>query len=324
MKVQRDGLLNRDFVFGTAVAAFSFLAILLIPPVGAFVSVVMPLPFLFYFTKYGRMAGAALVGISLALAFLILNIVDADTAFPLLPFLLVGLTGWMLSEVLKKSWSVEKTVLVPAAVLLVCSGLLLLLHAYQSGLMPWQLVENYFQNSVRENIRLYEQLDISSEQTALIKDHVGQIAALLTHIFPAVVAVGICLAIWLNLSAARFLFKKHGVPHPDFGDLTCWKAPEKLVWMLIATGGMLLMPVAAVRYAGLNLLILCLFVYLAAGLSIIGYFFKVKRVSLFFRALFYMLILVQQYVMLLVVALGLFDLWADFRRMIRPASDANG
>ena len=111
--------------------------------------------------------------------------------------------------------------------------------------------------------------------------------------------------------------------YPDFGDLTCWKAPEKIVWLLIATGGMILFPFHAVKYSGVNLLILCLFIYLCAGLSIIGYYFKVKRFPIFFKIMFYTLILIQQYLLLFVVVLGLFDLWADFRKMIKPAQDSN-
>ena len=109
--------------------------------------------------------------------------------------------------------------------------------------------------------------------------------------------------------------------NPDFGDLTRWKAPEKIVWLLIAAGGTLLIPQALVKFIGLNILIICLFIYLAEGISIIGFFLKVKKVPILFRVMLYFLILVQQYLLLLIVALGLFDLWADFRKFIRPAAD---
>jgi uncharacterized protein YybS (DUF2232 family) len=55
---------------------------------------------------------------------------------------------------------------------------------------------------------------------------------------------------------------------------------------------------------------------------VVGYFFKIKRIPFFFKILFYVLILIQQYLLLVVAALGLFDLWADFRKLIKPAQDA--
>jgi uncharacterized protein YybS (DUF2232 family) len=323
LKEEWGGLLNRDFVLGIVITTLSFLSVVLIPLVGAVVVVLTPLPFLFYFTKLGRFGGGVLFGASLMLALLILSFFNPSILFPLLFFIFAGATGMMLAEVLRRSWSIEKTLTVPVAVLLICSGCLLLLHAYQAGETPWQLIENYTSSSVQENIKIYNQLDVSAEQITFIKDHAGQVAALLANIFPAIIAVGASLMVWLNLFAARFLFRRHGLYYPDFGDLSHWKAPEKMVWLLIAAGGMLFIPLVAVKYTGMNLLIICLYIYLFAGFSIIGYFFKMKRVPVFFKVLFYLLVLIQQYLLLFVAVLGLFDLWADFRKLLKPPQDSS-
>lgn len=321
MKEEWGGFLNRFFIQGIAVSTLSFLLVVLIPLAGAIVIVLTPLPVLLYYTKLGRFRGLAVFAISLTLVLLILKLIHPDIIFPLLLLMLVGGTGILLAEVLRRSWPVEKTLIIPVAVLLACGGCLLLLQGYQTGQPPLRLIENYILSSIGENIKLYEQMDISSEQLAFIKDHAGAIADLLTWIFPATVLVGVSLFVWLNILAARRLFQKHGLHYPEFGDLTRWKAPEKLVWLLIGAGGMLLVEVGAIKYTGLNLLIICLFVYLCAGLSVISYFFKVKRIPVFFKVLFYVLIAIQQYLLLLVMALGLFDLWADFRKRIKPAQD---
>lgn len=321
MRNERGGFLNRDFVLGIVVTTLTFLSVVLIPLIGAMVIVLTPLPILFYYTKLGRFKGFAVYGISLTLVLLVLGFINPNNIFPLLFFVFIGGTGIMLAEVLKKPLSIEKALMIPLAALLTCGGCLLLVHGYQTGSAPWLLIENYVSSSIRENIKIYEQLDISSEQITLIKDYAGQIALLLTRIFPAVILVSTSLCLWLNILAARPLFQKHGLYYPDFGDLTRWKPPEKMVWLLITTGGLLLVPFAVVKYIGLNLLIVCLFVYLCEGMSIIGYFFKVKRVPVFFKILFYVLILIQQYLLFFVIALGLFDLWADFRKLIKPAQD---
>jgi len=321
LKEQWGGFLNRDFIQGIAVSALSFLSVMLIPLAGAIAIVLTPLPVLFYYTKLGRFRGVAVFAISLTLVLLILALIHPDIIFPLLLLMLAGGTGIMIAEVLRRPWPVERTLIIPVAVLLACGGCLLLLSAYQTGQPPLRLIESYILSSIGENIKLYEQMDISSEQLTLIKDHAGQIAALLTRIFPGMFLVGASLFISLNIFAARRLFHKHGLHYPEFGDLTRWKAPEKMIWLFIGAGGMLLVEEGAVKYTGLNLLITCLFIYLCAGLSVIGYFFKVKRTPVFFKVLFYVLIVIQQYLLLLVMALGLFDLWADFRKRIKPAQD---
>lgn len=321
MKEEWGGFLNRGFFQGIAVSTLSFLSVVLIPLAGVIVIVLTPLPVLFYYTKLGRLRGSAVFVVSLTLVLLILRIINPSIIFPLLLLMLVGGTGIMLAEVLRKPWPVERTLIIPVAVLLSCGGCLLLLSAYQTGQPPLRLIESYILSSIGENIKLYEQVDISSEQLTIIKDYAGPIAALLTRIFPAMFLVGASLFIWLNILAAQRLFRKYGLHYPEFGDLTRWKAPEKMVWLLIGAGGMLLVEAGAVKYAGLNLLIICLFVYLCAGLSVISYFLKVKRIPVFFKVLFYVLIIFQQYLLLLVMALGLFDLWADFRKLIKPAQD---
>jgi len=39
--------------------------------------------------------------------------------------------------------------------------------------------------------------------------------------------------------------------------------------------------------------------------------------------LFYLLILVQQYMVVFVIALGLFDIWVDFRKRIKGITDVH-
>jgi uncharacterized protein YybS (DUF2232 family) len=50
-------------------------------------------------------------------------------------------------------------------------------------------------------------------------------------------------------------------------------------------------------------------------LSIIAYYFHKNNVPRFLRAVTYILIAFEQIFTLLVVGLGLFDLWGDFRRL---------
>lgn len=321
MKKEEGGFLQRDFVQGVAISALAFLSVVLIPLAGAILIILTPLPVLYYYTKFGRIGGVAVFGVSLAIVLFVLGWINPDIVFPLLLFLFIGVAGILLAEVLARPWTIEYALLVPSAALMTGIGGLLALHGLQTGQSPWQLLEGYILISIRENIQFYEQMEISSDQLALIGDHAGQIAALLTRISPALFLVGAGLLIWVNIMAARRLFQKYGLHYPDFGDLTCWRAPEKMVWFLIGAGGMLLAGAGAVQYIGLNLLIICLFVYLCAGLSLVGFFLKIKRIPVFFKVLLYVLILLQQYLLFLVAALGLFDLWADFRKRIKPAQD---
>jgi uncharacterized protein YybS (DUF2232 family) len=323
LKAEQGGLLQRDLFWGIALSTLSFLLVMLVPLIGAMVVVLTPLPVLFYYTKCGRFKGVFIFGTSLALTLLVFSLLHLDILFPLVFLILVGATAAMLAEMFKRSWSIEKTLAIPAATYLISGACLLLFFSYQAQQTPGRFIEGYLFNIIGENIRLYEQLEISAEQISTIKENAAQIAALLTRIFPAVMLISSVLMILLNIWAAKPFFNRSGLHYPDFGDLTQWKPPEKLVWLLIAAGGTLLLPMNRVQDIGMNLLILCLFIYLCAGLSIIGYFFMIKRVPVFLRTLFYVMLLFQQLLMLFIAAVGLFDLWIDFRKRIKPAQNAS-
>jgi uncharacterized protein YybS (DUF2232 family) len=126
----------------------------------------------------------------------------------------------------------------------------------------------------------------------------------------------------VNLLAGRLLFRRNGVAFPDFGDLAAWKAPERLVWILIAAGGLVIVPMEGTAIVGMNLLILCGLAYLFQGLAIAAFFFRQKRIPVLFRWLFYALLLIQQYMLIIVIAFGLFDMWVDFRKRIGGVKDS--
>ncbi len=84
---------------------------------------------------------------------------------------------------------------------------------------------------------------------------------------------------------------------------------------------MMLVPIDVIDSVGLNILIVCCLIYLLQGLAIVGFFFRRKRVPLLLRWLFYVLIAVQQYMVILVIAFGLFDIWVDFRKRIAGIKD---
>jgi len=90
---------------------------------------------------------------------------------------------------------------------------------------------------------------------------------------------------------------------------------------VIIAGGMLFVPLEGMTVVGMNLLIVTGLIYLFQGFAIAAFFFRQKQVPKMFRLLFYGLILVQQYMLIVLIAFGLFDLWVDFRKRIKGIKD---
>lgn len=304
---------------GGAVLTFTLLLVALIPFAGPFVLILTPLPIFYYHSRLGRLRGLTVLAVSFLAAYVILDLA-AHRANPSALFM-IGFTGVLLSEVVKKNFTVEKTFLLASSALFCCGAGFILYHAFRSGIAPWQMVEAHIALVIEENIKLYAQMNISDEQVLMLRENAPQLNLFFTGIFPALGLSCIVLMVWINLLAGRRLFQMSGVAFPDFGDLAGWKAPERLIWIAIIAGGMLFIPLKGITVVGMNLLIICGLIYLFQGLAIVAFFFRQKQVHKMFRLLFYGLILVQQYMLIVIIAFGLFDMWVDFRKKIKEIKD---
>ena len=320
LEKERSLFSDTHFLAGIAVSSLAFLLVAIVPFVGSAAILFIPLPVLYYYSTTGQLKGSAILILSLAVSFAILRLLGEQVIFPVL--MLLGLLGIVLAEVLKRKYPLEKAVLYSVAALVALGALFLLYTSIRSGNAPMHLIGVSITRKVQESISIYTQIDPSSEQAKLIKDNASQIIAFIINIFPAIIIVSASVIVWLNLLAARAVFTKNAIPFPDFGDLTRWKPPEKLVWIPIVAGIMILLPGKQAQLIGINMLLVSLFVYFLEGLAIVGFFFKRGNISPMLRFLFYFVIFAQQYLMVLVIAVGLFDMWIDFRRFSKTTEDS--
>jgi len=313
LKEGRSKILHREFIRGIAITSFVFLAVATTPILGSIGLIFIPLPILYYYSKLGRTQGLVVFFASLLVLVISYKFGDSKVNLPF--FFLIGSLGLILSEILRKSYSIEKTVFHSTVALLTLCFAVLIYYNVKTGRTPWGLIEFYVSESIQENIRLYSQLDISSEQINLIKENADQIRAGIISLFPALVLISSSFIVWLNILAGKLIFPKSGMWYPDFGNLACWKVADWMIWFVILSGGLFLVVAGMIKIVALNLLIVFLFIYMFQGLAIISFFFKKKNVPEFIRIICYFLIFGQQFLLLLVVGLGLFDIWLNFRKL---------
>jgi uncharacterized protein YybS (DUF2232 family) len=123
--------------------------------------------------------------------------------------------------------------------------------------------------------------------------------------------------VWFNLLLGRNLLRQKGILLSRLNYLSNWSAPEFVIWIFIASGALIFWGNYQLSSLGLNLMIIVCFVYLLQGLAIISFIFQNKNAPLLFRYLIYFFIAVQQFFMLAVVAVGLLDIWVDFRNFFQ-------
>jgi uncharacterized protein YybS (DUF2232 family) len=314
--------LDHGILQGWVILTFTFLFAALTPFIGPLVVVLTPLPVLYYASLMSRFRGFSVLAASFVTAWGVLSVLKQQVNLPMLFMILF--IGLVLSYMIKRNLSFEKTIVFAALLLFLCGLGFVLYNSYRADVAPWRLIENYVAMVVKDNLELYEKLNIPEEQLEMIREKTPGITRFFAGIFPALGISGSVVTVWANLLAGQMFFRFRGIPFPDFGDLTAWKAPERLVWILIAAGGMLFIPVKGMALLGTNLLILTCLLYLFQGLAIVAFFFRKKQISRLFRLFFWGLIIIQQYMLIFVIALGLFDLWVDFRKRIKDVKNADG
>jgi len=229
--------------------------------------------------------------------------------------LLFGVPAAALALGFRRAWSFEGTALTGMAAWL--TGLVI-----STFLAHGDLANSI--SAVREQLGRGVDLALSSYSTIGIPD--GTVAAVQTErdvlvaglleILPALVVLSGALVVLANLVLLRRWAKgTHDI------DLRLWRTPDRLIWALIAAGFAMFVPFDLVALAARNVFIVLLGCYFCQGLAIVSYFLQRFRLPYGVRIASYALIAVQHIVAGLVLALGVFDLWGDFRRLSVGAAD---
>jgi len=130
----------------------------------------------------------------------------------------------------------------------------------------------------------------------------------LLEILPALVVLCGALMILTNVVLLRsWTNRTHDV------DLLLWRTPESLIWALIGTGFGMFLPWVLLALLARNIFVVLLGGYFCQGLAIVSYFLERLRLPRGVRVAGYVLIAVQHIVAGIVLALGVFDLWGNFR-----------
>lgn len=201
-------------------------------------------------------------------------------------------------------------VFVPSCLLFALFILSIAVMARQEGVQFQSVVARWVGDVMNQIALVYEQV-LPSGDLAEFRINRPAMEARIADLFWGIVASSILTIMWLNLVISTGIRKT--VP------LRSWKSPDWFVGFFILAGLFILVKYDIVRVLGLNLMIIVAQVYFFQGLAIIASVMTEHNWSKVIRWVIYILILSQIYIMIIVTALGLFDTWFNFRKMIRSS-----
>jgi uncharacterized protein YybS (DUF2232 family) len=283
-----------------------------VPMGGGLLTALAPFPLIVLAVKYPWRYAMSLIGLEGGLILL-------GSQWQSLVFLgQCSLVTLAISWAMRRGWSISQTLVGSLAVMFGVGALFLAVHStfIQSPTQP--LVTRYFDNVVymsQEYVRAVEQLqeDEDEQLTALME----ALPQLVFTVLPALVVIGHLVTNLCNYILVRRYCQRSQPPltlDPD--DLTCWRASDYLVWIFLASGTALLVPIDLVSAIGLNVLLVTLAIYLLQGLAIVLFWGRRLPLPLGVQCLMIVVVFLIAGPLCVIVctAAGLFDLWVDFRR----------
>ena len=299
-----------------ALAGAFFLAGGAIPMVGGVAMILAPAPILIY--AVGRPSPNLRTGIAIVLATLLVSLLAGPYAGAgyLVSF---GLGTAILCYMLEQRYSFETIAAVGAGAMVTASVLMAL--AAVGG--PDALIKTVHDELLQGMARGQEFYKLAGMPSTIPADTQATIIDTTMRLSPA---FAILLAAGSMLANLRVFWRWSGpqrLTYSLFGDLSRWSAPEWMVWLLLAGGFGLFIPVGAVRDIALNGFICVTAIYFCQGLAIIGFYFQQLAVPAIVRGIIYFVVFAQPVVAAIVSLAGVFDMWIDFRRLKPPSPEAN-
>jgi uncharacterized protein YybS (DUF2232 family) len=287
----------------------------LIPVVGLLPGVLIPQPFIFYSIRLGSLQGAKVA----AATFLIVFLTALLGGFPRATLLCIelGVLGLFLAELYRRRRGIGRTVLLGTAALVLMGLILLLAVGLPIGKAPWTLILDYFRSNLNETVRSYEGMGLGPEGVARLREYGQRIGAIVERVYPSLLVTGAAVVVWVNVLVSRRVLRMRDLPAPEYEPLDRWRSPEGLVWGFIGAGFAFFLPWSGVRFVAVNALVVIASVYTFHGLAILQFYLKKLRFPRFLRLVAYLIILMQQILLVGLALAGLFDQWIDFRKISR-------
>ncbi|HJV65564.1 MAG TPA: YybS family protein [Geomonas sp.] len=296
-----------DVIKGSVATAALFLAFMTVPLFGLVPGLFTPAPGVFYGLKNGRKTGLAVVLVTCAMVAVLAG--PASVAIYLLQ---AGILSLALPEFLVRLKGGARSIVYSVAINLLVMVAAAALYGYFTGANLHTKITNGVQASIAQTAQLYEKAGVKGDELKAMQDSMRLAGEQIVVIYPALITVALGFLGCLNLYLLGRMAARVGMPI-YLGNFRQYRNPEALVWLLIISGFAMLIPNDIVHTVSLNLLIVVCALYAMQGFAVITHYFRKFAVPAFIKVMGCLFLIFQPFMLLAVAALGVFDLWGDFR-----------
>ncbi|MEE9259240.1 MAG: YybS family protein [Nitrospinaceae bacterium] len=302
----------KDFILPVVLFLVLFAVILVMPGLGIFVGVLAPSPLIIVYLQRGNRVGLAL----LALVFLsLLALMGPRQA--VLFFAEYAVLAIIMAETIRQRLDFDKCIFFGALGPALLSIFFSFVLVSDDGKSVTDVFQEQIETQYQKSMEILK--GAGDAKTDALPPPDEKVFRTFAQAYPALITVGSLITAALNFALVRFFWIRFYGPSLFSGrKFSEWILPDQMIWALILSGTAVYLTDAPPGVIGMNVLIVVGMIYFFQGLAIIKHFLEARKVPAFFQVLLLLLIFIQPLLIGLVVGLGVFDLWVDFRKLKAP------
>ncbi|MDD2736318.1 MAG: YybS family protein [Desulfuromonadaceae bacterium] len=294
-------------ILGVVGSFVLFAAYLAVPPLGIFSGILAPFPAAYNRLIHGRLSALIVLLGSTAIISALFGIFAGCLYLGM-----CGMISLLMPELLMRGIGGSRVLFWTTAANLLMYAIGIAVYSSVSGINLQQLISAEISGSLQQAVTLYEKGGVTGEDLEFIKHSMTVASDLLKRLFPALITVMLVVIAGGNMLLVKKSTANTSVTL-NIDDFTTFKNPDLLVWLLIACGFTLLLPLSPITTPALNILLIITMLYFFQGMAVVSAMIKKYSVPTLLRIFLYAMLIVQPYLLALVAGIGIFDLWVDFR-----------
>jgi uncharacterized protein YybS (DUF2232 family) len=281
--------------------------------------VAVPLVAFCIFSIYGEHTGKRFVLTAAALSAIILLLLGSYDLIFFCGVLL--LTGYVLHLSAKKSESPSLSGFKACLAMSIGWAAVLWFFSLGPGISPYGRLLESLDLGIIEALEYYRASEtVSAETLIMLERTLSQMQVIVPLIMPAMLGSLVVFVIWFTMVAGNTVLQRlqGNMPWPAY---RFWQLPDRLIWLVIVTGVLALLPLDQLRTIAINTILLLAIIYCFQGLAIAVFFMDKWKVPVFLRAFFYVMLILQSFGTVILLLLGIADIWFDTRRLQKSETE---
>jgi len=295
-----QGKLIREMITGIGITVLLFVISIVIPVF----FYAIPIPVLLYRLKLGRNHGLIVQVVSLFFITILSGGINPFMIYVTIHILL----GYLMAETIEYNLSTEGTVIYSCVGAFLTGTLVYIIYCSINGTTALATISAIALQFLKIIQEAGGQLNLTEIQLQAISTKIAEL-------FPASAMVSLVLCSVITLSITKIYLIKKNLVSSEFGSFKNWKTPEYMIWGTIITVVMMFIPVPLLNLIGTNALVFFLVLYFIQGIIVVSYYLNKKNFPRILKFVFYMAIIIHYVTLFITIALGIFDMWLNFRKL---------